>query len=621
MGIFDIFNRTKKSNELNNVNNVSNNLNAKGNIECREVYLYSSIVEMLKKKYIAFDIETTGLNPVEDRIVEIGAVLFENGIPVKKFSSLVNPNKCISFEATRVNNISNKMIQNAPRENIIYPKLIEFLDDSLSGETLICAHNARFDIGFLANTLERLGYSGNIKYIDTLSLSRNLIYGLENYKQNTVADYFNIINEEAHRAVTDAETCGKILYHFLDYEIKEKQAEKKRNIIALDDYEKIVFAYIEKLINDNGLNIDFLGARKNASGYINICYLYSFIKYKFSKKGKYIIVSNDFSKNIELPVEQCNISEGGNEFVRVYFNSIDDIKQLDEYILNEYKKSYNSTIDYIDGSSRREKNVIEEVENLYQISVEEVEKIINNEISNRTLNNYLSEINIKKQVSRDEININPVNGRIPLNKIKNLNDWNKGYDEGFDFWLKGDELRKNGEYNEAIKLFDLSRYNGYNTFVLYESYAMVYHKLKDYDNEIAILEEGIERLSKDNANASNLVARRDKAVQMIYNKSEQEKQVQQKLIEKEEKKKLREEQKLKEKQKKAESRKNTPKEPVTGRSIIQMNDDGSIIKKYISIAEAVRQTGINSKSIRDAAKGVQKHAGGYCWKYEDDTEN
>ncbi len=228
-------------------------------------------------------------------------------------------------------------------------------------------------------------------------------------------------------------------------------------------------------------------------------------------------------------------------------------------------------------------------------------------------------MNIKKQVSRDEININPVNNRIPLNKIKNLNDWNKWYDEGFDFWLKGDELRKNGEYNEAIKLFDLSRYNRYNTYVLYESYAMVYHQLRDYDNEIAILEEGIERLSKDNTNVSNLVTRRDKAVQIIYKKIEQEKQAQQRLIEKEEKRKLREEKKLKEKQEKAELRKNTLKEPVTGRSIIQMNDDGVIIKKYISIADAVRQTGINSKSIRDAAKGVQKHAGGYCWKYEDDA--
>lgn len=196
------------------------NKNKKGIIEYKEVYLYSNIVENLKKRYIAFDIETTGLNTVEDRIVELGAVLFENGIPVKRFSSLANANKFISPEATKVNNISNQMLENAPKEDIIYPKLIEFLGDALYGTTIICAHNARFDLSFLSNTLERLGHSGNIKYIDTLSLSRKLLSGLHNYKQNTVAEYFDITNEKQHRAVTDAETCGKILYRLVDYKIK-----------------------------------------------------------------------------------------------------------------------------------------------------------------------------------------------------------------------------------------------------------------------------------------------------------------------------------------------------------------------------------------------------------------
>ena len=67
-------------------------------------------------------------------------------------------------------------------------------------------------------------------------------------------------------------------------------------------------------------------------------------------------------------------------------------------------------------------------------------------------------------------------------------------------------------------------------------------------------------------------------------------------------------------------KKNKPKEPIAGRGIIQKDDDGNIIKKYISIASAVRETGVNSKSIRDAAKGVQKHAGGFVWKYEDEEE-
>lgn len=176
---------------------------------------------------------------------------------------------------------------------------------------------------------------------------------------------------------------------------------------------------------------------------------------------------------------------------------------------------------------------------------------------------------------------------------------------------------RNGEYCEAIKLYDLARYNGYSAPYLYTVYSMAYHQLKDYDNEIEILEEGIKRFSNDSASISTLIARRDKAVQAIYKNIEQEKIAIQKLAEKEVKKRLKEEQKIKEKQEKAELKKNTPKQPVEGRHIIQMDDEGNIIREYISISEAERETGINSKSIRDTAKGIQKHAGGYCWKYKE----
>ena len=57
---------------------------------------------------------------------------------------------------------------------------------------------------------------------------------------------------------------------------------------------------------------------------------------------------------------------------------------------------------------------------------------------------------------------------------------------------------------------------------------------------------------------------------------------------------------------------------ITGRAILQLTDDMTLIKRYDTIAQAVRETGVNSKSIRDAAKGVQKHAGGYVWKYADE---
>lgn len=86
-----------------------------------------------------------------------------------------------------------------------------------------------------------------------------------------------------------------------------------------------------------------------------------------------------------------------------------------------------------------------------------------------------------------------------------------------------------------------------------------------------------------------------------------------------ERERLQEEKQLKKAQKEIEKQKKASevKKPRT-RAIIQMNDDGSIVNEFISISEAVTETGINSKSIRDAANGVQKHAGGFCWKYKEE---
>ncbi len=96
--------------------------------------------------------------------------------------------------------------------------------------------------------------------------------------------------------------------------------------------------------------------------------------------------------------------------------------------------------------------------------------------------------------SKEEIVIDPIHNRVSLKDIKNLNDWSKGFDEGKPYWDKGDRERKDGNLEKAIELFDKARYNGYNAPALYNSYAMSYRKLKDYDNEIAILDEAMERL-------------------------------------------------------------------------------------------------------------------------------
>ncbi|MEJ8737184.1 3'-5' exonuclease [Erysipelotrichaceae bacterium HCN-30851] len=162
---------------------------------------------------MAFDVETTGLYPNIHKIIEIGVVLFEEGEIIKTFGTLVNPGVPVPKRATAI--ITNAMVKAAPKEEEVYKELVDFLGDALDKKILICAHNAKFDISFLSETLMNLGYEGIINYVDTLSISRRLIPGLDNYKQDTVEKLFNIINKESHRAVTDAEVCGQILWQLL----------------------------------------------------------------------------------------------------------------------------------------------------------------------------------------------------------------------------------------------------------------------------------------------------------------------------------------------------------------------------------------------------------------------
>ena len=138
---------------------------------------------------------------------------------------------------------------------------------------------------------------------------------------------------------------------------------------------------------------------------------------------------------------------------------------------------------------------------------------------------------------------------------------------------------------------------------------MAFHKLKDYDNEIDILDEGIEREGKQGTNISRMITRRNSAIKMLLKQREKE----QKNKEKKENSRLEAE------NSELGNRKSTQRR--VGRPVLRLDDDKNIIERYETIAEAVRKTGIDSKSIRDASKGVQKHAGGFVWRYADEYEN
>lgn len=573
-------------------------------------------IEKIKEEFIAFDVETTGLSALNDEIIEIGAVRFKNGYITERFSTLINPKIPIPIEATKVNHITNEMVKNAPTSNEIILKFVEFFGDALqSSGTIIIAHNANFDMGFLTEFLKK-NYRENtsIRYADTLKLSRKTLSGLVDYKLNTVANHFEIHNLNAHRAVSDAETCGNVLLKLLPLKQEENiKIKAKRESKRLDETEAIIATYIQNIIMSENDDIEFWGFDKNTNGYITINYLYTFLKYKLTKNGIYIIVKKEDAEKTGLQTEICSINEGGTENLRVYISEIFDIDLIKEYILKIYKKCMKDAKGYINNSKYAREKAYEVLNGMNTYTDSELkscmEKIKNEKI-------VFPSINIKNTViSREQITINPINTRIDISNIKECKEyWSKEFEKGLDLWIKGEELRKDGKYEEAIDVYNQSRETGYCSSPLYESYSMVYHKIKDYDNEIAILEEGISRLKKEKANISNLETRLNKAITSKYNLIEKERaKIESEKI-KEEKRLFNLEQKRIEKEKRKIEKENTI---IEGRHIIQMDDDGNIINEFVSIAEAVRQTGINSKSIRDTAKGVQKHAGGFCWQYKD----
>ena len=119
------------------------------------------------ESYVVFDFETTGMNPIVNRIIEIGAVkVIDNNI-VDSFSQLINPMQYITTRISNVVNITNDMVEDCPIIEDVLPNFLEFIEDFP-----LVAHNARFDMGFLINNAHRLGYEVNNVVLDTLLLSR-----------------------------------------------------------------------------------------------------------------------------------------------------------------------------------------------------------------------------------------------------------------------------------------------------------------------------------------------------------------------------------------------------------------------------------------------------------------
>ncbi len=184
-----------------------------------EAYLVddlSSVVEHSKNQnlldeYVIFDLETTGLNREYNKIIEIGAVKVKNGEIIDRFSTFVNPNEKLNNDIIELTKITDDMLTDAPHENEILPKFFEFFGDSV-----LVAHNAKFDMGFIKKWAERNNRVVENTVLDTVGLSRTIFPDMAKHTLNVIAKKLDISLENHHRAVDDAEATAHIFIKFCE---------------------------------------------------------------------------------------------------------------------------------------------------------------------------------------------------------------------------------------------------------------------------------------------------------------------------------------------------------------------------------------------------------------------
>ena len=158
---------------------------------------------------VCFDIETTGLDSRRDLITEIGAVVLKNGEITEKFSTFADPERPLTREITELTGITDQMLEGAPSQAEALNSFLDFV-----GDRPLAAHNAEFDLGFIAAGCRRMGRPFSPTSIDTLILAQNLLPDLPRHKLDMVAERLDLPAFHHHRAYDDAATVGYMLVPF-----------------------------------------------------------------------------------------------------------------------------------------------------------------------------------------------------------------------------------------------------------------------------------------------------------------------------------------------------------------------------------------------------------------------
>jgi len=164
-------------------------------------------------EFIAIDLETTGLHPITDEIIEFGAVQFRNGRPVEGVSQLIRPKQALPPVITTITGITQEELALAPAAASALPQLF----DRWTQSTLV-AHNLPFDLEFLNAASQQFARQriAHERCLDTLLLARTFLPSLYSHKLESVTRHFGLSQFQSHRARNDAETTGRLLLCLLE---------------------------------------------------------------------------------------------------------------------------------------------------------------------------------------------------------------------------------------------------------------------------------------------------------------------------------------------------------------------------------------------------------------------
>ncbi|MCL2717602.1 MAG: PolC-type DNA polymerase III [Lachnospiraceae bacterium] len=184
---------------------------------------------LLDDEYVVFDIETTGFSPLNNRIIEIGAVRVIGGNITKRYQSFINPNVPIPYEIERLTGINDEMVLEAPDIEAVLPEFLSFV-----GERPLVAHNANFDMSFIKENCRRQGLVKEFTYLDTLAMARILLPELKKHTLDTICKALKINQKNHHRADDDAECTAQIFNDFCS-RLKEKGVKSLKEVNMLNN--------------------------------------------------------------------------------------------------------------------------------------------------------------------------------------------------------------------------------------------------------------------------------------------------------------------------------------------------------------------------------------------------